>query len=143
MSEIWFDSDIYELADRGLAFGKIAVLETFVQHVEMNVPIPEDLLAAAARVIRKEIPKIENDRGVHDKDFIAWENAILVKEMLDADPQLTVDNACHAVSKKIGLSPEAVARHWKKFSSNGEFKRGEIPPLRMLGTIPFGESLKE
>lgn len=137
MSEIHFDSDIYELADRGLACGKKDVLEIFVQHVEMKVPIPEDLLAAVARVIRKEIPKIKNDKGVHDRDFSAWQNADLVKEMLEADRQLTVDEACNAVAQKIGLSLEAVTMHWKKFSSNDEFMRGEIPPFKMLGTIPF------
>ena len=136
MNEIWFDSGIYELADRGLASGKRSVLELFVEHVERRAEIPPDLLAATARIIRKEIPKIKSDKGVHDNSFTAWENAVSVKALLDADPHTSVEEACYTVSQQVGLSLDAVIKHWKRFRTNPEFNRSEIPPLEMLGTIP-------
>lgn len=136
MNEIWFDSGVYELADRGLASGKRSVLELFVEHVEHGVEIPRDLLEATARIIRKEIPKIKSDKGVHDKSFSAWENAVSVKALLETDPHMTVENACFAVSQEVGLSFDAVTWHWKRFRTNPEFNHGEVPPLEMLGTIP-------
>lgn len=137
-----YDSDIFELADRGLASARKAVFDLFAEHAEHGVPVPYDLLMAMARQARLVSPQIKSKKGVHDNGFRAWENAVSVKQTLDNDPSLTVDKALTIVAEDACLSRDTIKSHWQRFAQNEDFKHDRIPSLALLGSIPVSSEGK-
>lgn len=131
------DSSLYTRARKGCGRAKADVLSLVVAHLEDGIPMPEELQASLAEILRKLIPDIKNDRGFHENGFEAWEHALSVHELLESGEVRNLEQAFAHVAEQLSAEPgrkiseDAIKKHWNRFGRYA--KQGEMPPPELLG----------
>ena len=134
---IEIDSDLYALAARGSASAKKEILQSFIDHVESDLPLPQDLQNSLVEILIKVIPTVKNDKGYKENGHEAWLNALTVQEAIADGKARTLEEAfayvADAMSTASGrqISEETIKKHWKRFSP--WVKLQTVPPFELLG----------